>query len=78
MSELPPRGRLSNRSYAFWRQHVRMLLSQCDVPDADVRADALLAALSAEQIDRWLRVERRELAELSAALTRTAQALATR
>src|SRR5690606_28455105 len=49
MSELPPRGRLSNRSYSFWGQHVRLLLTECEVPDADIRADALLAALSAEQ-----------------------------
>ena len=75
MSELPPRGRLSNPVFGFWRQHVRILLSQCEVADVDIRADTLLAALSAEQIHHWLRVQRRDLAELSAALARIADVL---
>ncbi|HEX6873967.1 MAG TPA: TetR/AcrR family transcriptional regulator, partial [Micromonosporaceae bacterium] len=75
MSELPPRGRLRNPAYGFWRQHVRLLLGQCDGPDADIRAGVLLAALSAEQVYHWLHVEERPLTDLTAALVRTAVAL---
>lgn len=77
MSETSSAGaRLRTGSHAFWRQHCRYLLREAGAPDAEVRSDVLLAGLSAEQVQHWLRVEQRPLAELAAALGELARALA--
>ncbi len=77
MSETSSAGaRLRTGSHAFWRQHCRYLLREAGAPDAEVCSDVLLAGLSAEQVQHWLRVEQRPLAELAAALGELARALA--
>jgi AcrR family transcriptional regulator len=72
-----PGARVHKASYAFWRQHCTLLLRDAAAPDAATRAEALLAALSAEQVRHWLREQGRALVELSAALAALARALAT-
>lgn len=63
-----PGARLRTGSHQFWRQHCRILLTAADVPDPDLRADTLLAALTAEQVRHWRRDERRPLSALTEAI----------
>ncbi|WP_205687342.1 TetR/AcrR family transcriptional regulator [Cellulomonas endophytica] len=70
----PPGARLRKPSYAFWRQHCTLLLSQAGAPDPALRAEALLASLAAEQVQHWLR-EGRDPEALRGALTGVAAAL---
>lgn len=72
-----PGARLRTGAHRFWRQHCRNLLSDAGAPDAEVRADALLASLTAEQIRHWRRDEGRPLDVLVAAVARLAALLAT-
>ena len=71
-----PGARLRTGSHRFWRQHCRILLSGAGAADPAVRADALLAALTAEQVRHWRHVEGRSLAELTRAITEIARRLA--
>ncbi|MFB9831578.1 TetR/AcrR family transcriptional regulator [Actinoallomurus acaciae] len=71
-----PGARLRTGSHRFWRQHCQVLLTTAGVPDPDLRADTLLAALTAEQIRHWRRDERRPLPELTDAITAIARRLA--
>ncbi len=64
-----PGARLRTGAHAFWRQHCRHLLEQVDATDAGLRADVLLAGLSAEMIRHWTRDEGRDVAHLAAALS---------
>jgi AcrR family transcriptional regulator len=78
LSESGPAGsRLHKGSYAFWRQHCAMLLSGAGAVDPALRAEALLASLSAEQVQDWLSRDSHDVAALSAAAARLAAALAT-
>lgn len=70
-----PGGRLRKRSYEFWRQHAEVLLRAAHAPDARVRAEVLLAALSAEQVRHWTRNEGRTLDDLTVALTGVVRSL---
>lgn len=70
-----PGARLRTGAHAFWRQHCHYLLGQAGAPDADLRADLLLAALSAEQVRHWLHIQRRSRDELAQALSAAALAL---
>lgn len=70
-----PGARLRVGAHRLWRQHCRHLLAQAGAPDPELRADALLATLTAEQVGHWLRTERRPLPALRAALERMARAL---
>lgn len=63
-------------SHALWRQHCHHLLHQVAAPHPAVRSEGLLAALSAEQVHHWLRVQQRPLPELAAALGELARTLA--
>jgi len=71
-----PGARFRTGAFAFWRQHCRYLLSGAGTPQADLRADLLLAGLTAEQVRHWLDDERRDLATLAAGLAAAALALA--
>jgi AcrR family transcriptional regulator len=68
-------ARFRTGAYGFWRLHSRLVLRAAGVPDADLRADLLLAGLSAEQLQRWLVDEQVAPAALAAALAATARAL---
>jgi len=71
-----PRCAPAHRAHRLWRQHCRYLPAEAGAPEPDVRADALLAALTAEQVRQWVVEERRELAELTGAVDRLARSLA--
>src|SRR5215471_17271792 len=49
-----PGARLRTGSQQFWRQHCEFLLAAAGAADPGVRADVLLAGLTAEQIGHWL------------------------
>ena len=71
-----PGARLRTGSHRFWLLHCRILLAAAGAPDPDLRADALLAALTAEQVRHWRRDEGRELADLTRAVSALARSLA--
>jgi AcrR family transcriptional regulator len=48
-------ARFRTGSHRFWRTHLVHLFRTAGAPAAEVRADVLLAALTAEQIGWWLR-----------------------
>jgi hypothetical protein len=56
--------------------HCRLLLVEAGTPDPDVRADVLLAALTAEQVRHWIVDDGRPVAALRASLVRLARVLA--
>jgi AcrR family transcriptional regulator len=64
-------------SHQFWRQHCDFLLTAAGAPDAGVRADILLAGLTAEQIGYWLHDQGWTPRRLANAVARTAAHLAT-
>ena len=49
-----PGARLRTGAHRFWRQHCAHLLALAGAPDPHLRADVLLAGLSAEQVRAWL------------------------
>ena len=55
--------------------HCRLLLAEAGAPDADLRAEALLAALAAEQVRYWVRDEGRALPDVRDALVRLTRLL---
>lgn len=71
-----PGARLRTGSHRLWRHHCRLLLDAAGAPDAALRADALLAALTAEQLRHWLRDEQRPAADVTGALVALARDLA--
>lgn len=70
-----PDARHRTGAHAFWVTHCRLLLDQAGAPDPAVRAEALMAALTAEQLAFWTR-EGRTARQLTGALSRLAQSLA--
>ena len=64
-----PGARLRTGSHRFWRLHCRILLAEAGAPDPDLRADVLLAALTAEQVGHWRRDEDYQLADLVHAMS---------
>jgi AcrR family transcriptional regulator len=71
-----PGARLRIGSHRLWIQHCRVLLAEAGAPDPDVRADVLLAALTAEQVRHWTRTEQRAPEALRDSLERLARTLA--
>ena len=71
-----PGARLRTGSHQFWRQHCEFLLASADAPDAGLRADILLAGLTAEQIGHWLHDQGWTPRRLANAVARTAEQLA--
>lgn len=51
-----PGARLRTGANQLWRLHCSRLLADAGAADPGMRADALLAALSAEQVQHWLHV----------------------
>jgi hypothetical protein len=60
----------------LWRQHCRWLLQSAGAPDAGLRADLLLAGLSAEQLQHWLHDHQLPAADLADRLAAAAERLA--
>jgi hypothetical protein len=60
-------ARFAVGSYGFWRAHVRSLLLEAAVPDAEALVDVLLAPLAAE-VFRYQRESGRSSADVAAAL----------
>jgi AcrR family transcriptional regulator len=71
-----PGARLRTGSHRLWRLHCRILFAEAGAPDPDLRADVLLAALTAEQVRHWRHDENHELADLTNAMTRLVRSLA--
>lgn len=71
-----PGARLRTGSHRFWRLHCRILMAEAGAADPDLRADALLAALTAEQVRHWRHDEGRGLADLTGAVGAIARGLA--
>jgi AcrR family transcriptional regulator len=71
-----PGARFRSGAHALWRTHCRHLLSLAGAPSPELRADALLAALSGEMIAHWLTEQDRDLAEITDAMVGMARALA--
>lgn len=64
-----PGARFRTGAHNFWRQHCRYLLGAAGAAEPDLRADLLLAGLSAEQVRHWLHDERRDPVALARALS---------
>lgn len=71
-----PGARLRGGSHRLWREHCRILLDAAGAPDPDLRADMLLASLTAEQVRHWRRDEERSLPDLTAAVVAVGRRLA--
>jgi AcrR family transcriptional regulator len=71
-----PGARLRTGSHQLWRQHCRILLTTAGAPDPDLRADTLLAALTAEQVRHWRLDEKRPLPALTDAIVAISHRLA--
>jgi AcrR family transcriptional regulator len=71
-----PGARLRMGSHRLWVHHCRLLLAECGTPDADLRADVLLAALAAEQVRHWLHDEGRTATAVRDGPVRLAHGLA--
>jgi len=71
-----PGARLRTGSHRLWKQHCQILLTAADAPDPDLRADTLLAALTAEQVRHWRRDENRPLPALTDAIVAISRRLA--
>ncbi|HEY3465678.1 MAG TPA: helix-turn-helix domain-containing protein [Amycolatopsis sp.] len=69
LSETATTGaRFRTGAHTLWRQHTRHLLDAGGAPDAEIAADVLLAALSAEQVRHWLRDRELDSATLAGSL----------
>ncbi|WP_201845554.1 TetR/AcrR family transcriptional regulator [Myceligenerans indicum] len=71
-----PGARFRSGAHALWRTHCRHLLDLAGAPDPELRADALLAALSGEMIGHWLSEPDRDVAEITSAMTGLSRSLA--
>jgi AcrR family transcriptional regulator len=67
-------ARLSTGAHALWRRHLVVLLIAAELDRPELRADLLLAGLSAEQVRHWLRTEGRDRGALARDLTALALA----
>lgn len=70
-----PGARHRTGAHAFWTTHCRLQLEAAAAPDPALRADALLAALAADQVQHWRRARCIGLEELTAGLTHLARTL---
>ena len=87
-----PKGRFDRETYPFWRRHVEILItdtwttrapesSDANAPEPDLirtRAEAVMAVLSAAQIDQWLHRQGRALDELTPQIQTIVTAIASR
>jgi AcrR family transcriptional regulator len=65
-----PGARLRTGSHRLWRAHCRLLLAEAGAPDPDLRADVLLAGLTAEQVRQWVEEPRDDLPDAVERLAR--------
>jgi AcrR family transcriptional regulator len=72
-----PGARHRTGAHAFWATHCRLQFEAVGAPDASVRADALLAALAADQVQHWRDDRGLTIARIGDALDRLARSLAT-
>lgn len=70
-----PGARLRIGAHRFWRQHCAYLLREAGAPDPGLRADCLLAGLSAEMVRHWRTEAGLDLPALSPAIERLARSL---
>ncbi|QKV72640.1 TetR/AcrR family transcriptional regulator [Amycolatopsis sp. Hca4] len=71
LSETATTGaRFRTGAHTLWRQHCRHLLEAGGAQDAEIAADVLLAALSAEQVRHWRRDRELGSAPLAESLVR--------
>lgn len=70
-----PGARHRTGAHAFWTAHCRILLKAAGGADPAIRAEALMAALTAEQLAYWTRDAGHAPKQLTAALTRFARSL---
>ncbi|WP_117000571.1 TetR/AcrR family transcriptional regulator [Desertimonas flava] len=70
-----PLARQSTGVHGAWVLYCTSLLAEGGAPDPDLRAEALLAMLSAEQVAFWVRNEQRSLADLERSLSTVARLL---
>jgi AcrR family transcriptional regulator len=70
-----PGARLRTGAHAFWRQHCAYLLGEAGAPHPGLRAELLLAGLSAEQVRHWLHDQHRNLEQLTRELVEVAHDL---
>ncbi|MET9002494.1 helix-turn-helix domain-containing protein [Amycolatopsis sp. NPDC004169] len=74
LSETATTGaRFRTGAHTLWRQHCRHLLEAGGAQDAEIAADVLLAALSAEQVRHWRRDRELGSAPLAESLVRLAR-----
>jgi AcrR family transcriptional regulator len=70
-----PGARFRTGSHRFWRTHLANLFRAAGAPAPELRADVLLAAMTAEQIGWWLRDQQRSLRSLTRELKAVASGL---
>lgn len=70
-----PGARLRKGSYTFWRQHCASLLQRAGAEDPVTWSEVLLAGLSAEQVQHWIREEGRTVGDLAVSLGCLARSL---
>ena len=70
-----PGARFRTGSYQFWRTHLVHLFRTAGTPQAEARADVLLAALTAEQVTWWVREQQRSVRSLRRDLQAVAASL---
>ena len=85
-----PKGRFDRQGYPFWRRHVEILIAEMwttgtlersDANTSDpiaTRAEAVMAVLSAAQLDQWLNRQGHSLDELIPQIQTIATAIAAR
>ena len=85
-----PKGRFDRQGYPFWRRHVEILIAEMwttgapehsDANRSDpirTRAEAVMAVLSAAQLDQWLNRQGHSLDELIPQIQTIATAIAAR
>ncbi|MDS0136929.1 MULTISPECIES: helix-turn-helix domain-containing protein [unclassified Amycolatopsis] len=74
LSETATTGaRFRTGAHALWRRHCRHLLEAGGAEDAEIAADVLLAALSAEQVRHWRQEREMSSATLAESLVRLAR-----
>jgi len=67
-----PGARFDIGSHHFWRAHLTYLLTEAGAANPGTAADVLLAAMTAEQIDHWVRRENRDHRRVAADLRQLA------
>lgn len=71
-----PGARHRTGAHAFWATHCRLQFAAAAAPDPALRADVLLAALAADQVQHWRETRCLPLDDVAKGLTRLAFTLA--